>query len=275
MRSMISSCDRRQLRRGAVLHMARHAMQSLRLQPELRCLQRELCVTSEELMQAFMLYDEDVYAYGNEVYDSVAIRFVLYLHNHIEGSWHIERQEILREFVSYLGPSSLVDIGYGVPGAYVRTCLFADKDCHITLLDKYASARRFSASLLNKWSKEWYKKITLGEIDLDHENNGLSPFDAYIFFDSIEHASEPDKAFERIVTSAPPHAAFILSLPVGPRVPVHFKEWATEEHVFCWLQQYPLSIIKTERTFPKPEVDLFAKSLGGSFHNVMVLCART
>lgn len=90
---------------------------------ELNRLRKTLHLTTKQIIQTYILCDLDVSSYGNEIYELNSIRYVLHLHNLLPGSWHIERQSSIVSLLKKITPSSILDIGFGVPTQYLKELL--------------------------------------------------------------------------------------------------------------------------------------------------------
>jgi len=235
-------------------------------------------MNSDAFFEGLFQYDVLHGSNDNQVYADQKVRGALYLKYFIEGSYHVRRQNILTDFVAKSKANTFVDIGYGAPGLYVEKIILPQKT-KLTLLDKFKTAIDFSSSLLTCIAGDsWKENIQLGLYDF----NNLQPperYEAYILFDSIEHASSPDKSFDVIVRSAPTGAKFILSIPVCPAEaagrsmsdPMHFIEWLTTSEVKTWIQKHNLTLLEAEEVHPTKE-DLWAQ--GSDFYNVLILAEK-
>lgn len=56
-------------------------------------------LSRDDLIKAYIAYNYDIYSFDNEIYNSIANRFVLHIHNLLNGSWHIERQKTITEMI--------------------------------------------------------------------------------------------------------------------------------------------------------------------------------
>lgn len=244
---------------------------------ETRCLLDLFKVSWGTVEDFFVYYDSDVRAYGNEVYDDILIRFVLHLHNNLPGSWHVQRQRLICDTLARIRPEAMVEIGFGVPGRYVKSSVLSDQIVGgpIHLLDKFSSAREFGSALVNLWRGD-ASRVVFGEFDLDdathYKRVPASP--TYVLFDVIEHARNPDSGIDQLLCTAPPGACFLLSLPIGPRVPVHFIDWPSPNSALKWVRHHGLRIVRTWEIHPNPSVDLFARSIAAPFWNLVVEAYR-
>lgn len=239
---------------------------------ELEFLLTSLNLTKEEVIQSYVDYDMDIFEYDNEIYESLPMRFVLHLHNLLKGSWHQDRQNSVLAMVEFAKPKSIVDMGFGVPMKYLREYVLKQK-AKTLLVDIYESAFQFSESLLDYLEPEWKNFISFKKLDMN-SHEFIGDFDCYIFQDSIEHVKSSTEYLTKMVKLSPKNAKFILSLPVGPWVPVHTISWNTPEDVKKWLDECGLKISKMSEVHVNKEVDLFAEQFEKDFYNLIVLCNK-
>jgi len=240
---------------------------------EIEYLLSKLNLTEIEVIQAYVDYDMDVFAYENEIYEPMAMRVVLHLHNLLVGSWHQDRQRIILEMVKNTQAKSIVDVGFGVPTKYVREYVLKNKDIKLTLVDLYDSALIFSEALFDYLDPSWKERITLQKYDMNSQEF-IGEFDCYIFQDSIEHTKDPTSYLSKTVKLSPSHSEFVLSLPIGSHVPVHYIVWETKEEAEKWLNKCGLEIIGFQEIRVDPGVDLFAEQLKDNFYNIIVRCKK-
>lgn len=255
--------------------LAENALMLPKLRREIVQVATELDLSLESIISEYVRYDDDVFGYGNEIYESLEIRAVLHMHNRLVGSWHIERQELLEQMVECAPGERIVDVGFGVPGRYVESALQRPKPERptILLLDKCQSAQLFSEALLRVWFGRVPDEVAFSTFDLDDVAE-VPKGDKYVMFDVIEHAREPDRAMSRVLMASPRDASLILSLPIGPIVPVHHIAWESDDEALRWLEQHGLQPEAHATVRPNCMVDLFAEELGGKFHNLVVRCQR-
>jgi len=239
---------------------------------EIQHILSKLNLSEEEVIQAYVNYDMDIFAYGNEIYESLPMRAVLYLHNILKGSWHQDRQNAILEMIENVRPKSIVDMGFGTPTKYVKEYVLKNK-VKLVLVDMYESAFKFVEVLLNKWDSSWRDFISFNQLDMNtHEFVGV--FDCYIFQDSIEHVKNSTDYLAKTVNLSPKYAKFILSLPIGPKVPVHTISWNTDKEAIEWLENCGLVVNNFKKVYINPEVDLFAERLDEEFYNLIVECSK-
>ncbi len=242
-------------------------------QEELDRLLSELNITLDEVVNTYIDYDLDIFSYHNEIYDSLVMRVVLHIHNLLKGSWHIERQDTINDFINVLNPSSIMDIGFGVPSLYVKEAL-KKSIIKITLSDFAEPAINFAKTLLSIWNPNWHNQVSLACEDMVKVSFNPPKHDVYLFQDSIEHVEDPTACLMNFVRNSSPEAKFILSIPLGPLIPMHFMAWDSSQEAVEWLQQCGLKITMQKQVRVNPEVDLFAEQHNFCYVNLIVLCEK-
>lgn len=242
-------------------------------QQHLNFLMQSFGLNKEDVIDAYFAYNYNIYSFGNEIYNSIANRIVLHIHNLLKGSWHTERQKIITNMISEINPNTLIDIGFGVPTQYIKDITLRNRTPLTTLCDLYDTAFQFSTALLSQWDKSWQEVITYKRIDMQNVS-GIGDYDLYLFQDSIEHVNDPTDCMKKYVKTSPKSSTFILSLPIGPLIPVHFIEWGNDQEAFNWLNECGLKIKQSQKVWVNPAVDLFADPLGNDHHNLIVLCTN-
>ncbi|MBY0463220.1 MAG: hypothetical protein K2Q34_08570 [Alphaproteobacteria bacterium] len=241
---------------------------------ELDGLRKKLHLATKEIVEAYVLYDLDVSSYGNEIYELDAIRFVLHLHNLLSGSWHIERQAAISSLLKKKSnSSSILDVGFGVPTQYIREAL-KEKKRIITLCDISQTAIDFARDLLGLWSPIWTDTIRFIKEDMNNVKKLVGDHDLYIFQDSIEHSNQPTECLKQFVKLSSSHSSFILSLPIGPLIPMHYISWDTINDAEKWVNLCGLKITDSFQVKTKKGIDLFAEELDGYFLNYVILCTK-
>ncbi|MDP3875058.1 MAG: hypothetical protein Q8Q22_00865 [bacterium] len=262
----------KEIKKRKLIKFAKSVLADPEHREELKQLLNQLSLTKDIAIQTYVNYDLNIFAYKNEIYESLPIRFVLYMHNILRGSWHIERQQLLFDLVKKHSPKTLADIGFGIPGKYVKEYILKEK-CKTTLLDCFPSALQFAKELLTLWDTNWNKIIELREYNMDTLKS-LGQYDGYIFWDSIEHTENPTNYLRMVIETSLANSTFFFSIPIGPPVPVHFMSWASEEIAEKWLNDNGLRIISRRTVRPNPKVDLFAESFHEPFYNLIVDCKK-
>ena len=197
----------------------------------------------------------------------------MHIHNLVIGSWHQQRQDVITQYIKEAKANTLADIGFGVPSRYLKEVILRNKTCKTTLCDLFDSAFDFASALLEQWDSKWQETISFRKADMNNAYE-VGNFDIYLFQDSIEHVEDPTKCLKSYVNLSPKKAKFIFSLPIGPKIPVHYIAWQTDYEAKLWLQECGLKIIKETPVWVNPEVDLFAEPLGGEHHNLIVSCTK-
>lgn len=252
---------------------AKSVINDSRYKEEIHYLLRYFNTTEEQLIQEYVNYDLDIFDYENEVYEPLAMRLVLHVHNLLDRSWHQDRQNTIVEFLEKIDFKSLVDIGFGVPTKYLRSYLANKSTKIITLVDLYDSALIFGKALLSKLSDSWEKSINFEKVDMN-KMDYIGDYDVYLFQDSIEHTKNPTAYLKKTVSSSPKDSKFIFSLPIGPAVPVHYIDFKNEEKAIRWLENSGLKVVESKSVFVNPKVDLFASEFKEEFYNFIVLCSK-
>ncbi len=234
-----------------------------------------LNLEEKEVLINFLDYNLDIFdSKGNEVYKSIENRLVLHIHNLLKDSWHILRQKSIIKILDKVRPRNIVDIGFGVPSAYVKEIILKQIfPINLTLGDYYDSAFKFAEVLLNIWNKNWKNYILFKKTNMNKEEY-IGDYDLYIFQDSIEHALRPTIYLQKYIKSVRKKASFLFSLPIGPIFPRHNIAWSNNNEAISWLEEAGLCINHLEEIFINPEVDLFADRLGTSFHNLVILAQK-
>lgn len=236
----------------------------------------ELSITQEEVIRAFITWDLDPDAYGNEFYDSIPVRFAMHLKNRAPGAWHIKRQQATVDLLRQKPFSSLVDVGFGVPQQYVQKVVLKQEGVHCTLLDIYESAITFGQALVQYWDKSWQQKVTLKQHDMN-SGKAVGQFDVYLLQDSIEHTKNPAAYLNSLVKQAPSHARFIFSLPINvgsEHEPSHFIGWSSDAEAKDWLEQSGLQVMSTTPIKPDVNVDIYARSLNKDYFQLIADCIK-
>ncbi len=231
-------------------------------------------IKKQEIIDGFLDYNLNINDNkGNAVYKPLVNRFVLYIHNLITGSWHIDRQATVLEMVKMVMPTTMADIGFGVPSQYTKQLIIEHKKTKLTFFDLYDSAFIFAKHLLDLWDQDWNQYISLQKTDMN-TNEYIGDFDLYLLQDSIEHTQNPTQYLTMLINNAPEQAKFIISLPIGPIFPRHYMAWATDDMAIEWLQKCGLQIKQQKNVYVNPKIDLFAKTLSPDYHDLYALCYK-
>lgn len=240
---------------------------------ELECLMLRLNLSKAEIIDAYIAYDLDILSYDNKIYSPLAMRFVLHLHNLLEGSWHIERQKAISDLLREISPQSILDLGFGVPTQYIHWVM-SQSNASLTLCDFSESAITFAEPLLDIWYQQWQNKINFVTTDMSLIAKKKTNYDLYLFQDSIEHVDTPTECLVNFVQNSKETAYFLLSLPIGPLIPMHSIAWETVQDAHSWLENCGLTILYWKQVRTNPEVDLFASDIEEGFVNYIALCCK-
>jgi tRNA(Arg) A34 adenosine deaminase TadA len=238
---------------------------------EIKILMSKLNISKEDIIRAYVGYDTGVFVYDNDIYNSLPLRAALYLHYILKGSWHQERQGVILDFVKRSKPASIVDMGFGAPTKYIKEYVLRHKK-QLVLVDLYKSAFTFAKPLLDIWNSSWKGFISFRKLDMN-KHEFVGNFDCYIFQDSIEHVKNSKKYLTKIVNLSGAKSNFILSIPIGPKIPSHTIAWATGAEAVGWLTSCGLIIKKSKKVHINPKVDLFTNN-PKEFFNLIVLCSK-
>lgn len=236
-------------------------------------LKNKLGLTESEIIQGFLDYNMDIFAFDNEVYDSVVNRYVLHVHNLLEGSCHQDKQKTIIDLLAQIKPKNVVDIGFGVPSRYVQKLVLESHAFKLTLCDLYDMAFQFASALLNQWDPAWQKIISFKQADMK-DVHLIGEYDTYLFQESIEHVQDPTACLKDYVKLSPHDAKFILYLPINAPIPAHFIVWEDDNAAELWLESCGLKIEKKIYIRPNKKVDLFAESLDIDHRNIVFLCSK-
>lgn len=240
---------------------------------ELQLLMKKLQIKETDALKAFVDYDLDVFSYANEIYQPLVIRLILHMHNLLRGSWHIERQQSILKFIKQIMPKKVIDLGFGVPSLYIKECLSSNA-FHLTLCDYSPPAFSFAKELLGIWNKRWHQTIDFLLADMMNAHLCVGEYDLYIFQDSIEHVKNPTECLTKFVALSEPTSKLLLSLPLGPLIPMHTISWSNKEIADEWLKRCGLQPRGCELVHTNPKVDLFASSIEGGFAEYIVICDK-
>ena len=169
-------------------------------------------------------------------------------------------------------PKSIVDMGFGTPTKYIRDFVLKEK-IKLTLVDLYDSAFKFTEVLLGYLDSNWKNIVQFKKLDMN-THKYFGDFEVYIFQDSIEHVNESTDYLSKIVKKSPNNSKFILSLPIGPKIPSHTISWNKGEEAIWWLNNCGLEVKNSDKIFVNSNVDLFAEQLDKEFYNLIVLCEK-
>lgn len=260
-------------KKSKLLSFAEQAISSREYEKEINYLLDALGLTKEEVMEGYLAWDLDPDSYGNEVYTSIKVRFAMYIHYLLKGSWHEVRQDEVLKILNNYENVSVVDVGFGAPQKYVKEAL-NNKKWRVTLAEFDNSALKFSETLLNYWNKDWENIVNLKKYDMDSREY-IGDYDIYMFQDSIEHTKNPTEYLYELVKKSPRNSKFIFSLPVEKNAVAtgsHHISWQTKEMIVEWLNKCGLKVNYSKPIRMNPEVDLFAE--GSYFYECLYECEK-
>lgn len=239
-----------------------------------------LGLTRDDVLRAYVLYDLGVDQTGNEVFDSVALRYAMHLHNRLQQSWHLARQRIIAERTESIRSNRIVEVGFGTPQKYVWECIWRGtqgaEDVSVHLLDFGYSSMAFGQSLLWSWGvPSWSKVVRFRSFDMEC-GGYVGDYDCYIFQDSIEHVSDPTAYLWETVSRAPCGAHFLFSLPIEvvKVMPQHFISWCDAGEVQSWLERSGLTVLFKQEIFIDRSVDVFAQKLHPDYRQIIFHCQK-
>ncbi len=233
----------------------------------------KLNLTEEKVIDAYVFWDLDVLGTGNEIYDSLAFRMGMHLHNLLPHSWHQRKQQEVLSILKKAQFRTIADIGFGTPQKYVRELILEQKKIKLTLFDADETAITFGKTLLDLLAPDWEKNITL-KIHNMNFSTFVGEFDIYLFQDSIEHAQDPTEYLKQTVKQAPESSMFILVLPIGPPTGGHHIEWEMKEDALAWLNKCGLAINESIELHINRNIDLYAEQLGETAYELLVACHK-
>lgn len=239
---------------------------------ELELLAKKLKILESEIVEGFIRYNLDLKAYGNEIYQSIPARMVVYIHKLIKNSWHEYGQNIFAELLEEIQPKTVADIGFGVPTLYIKKAI-ANKIPRLTLFDLNNSAFTFAKEVFGFWDKQWQQTITFKQIDME-SFEFVGDFELYIFQETIEHVSNPSLYLSKHVNLSRSTAKFLFSMPIGPLIPSHYISWHSRFEALKWLEEHGLKILFDKPISINPNIDLFANDPGFKFSFITVLCGK-
>lgn len=236
-------------------------------------LKKRLGISDQQVYEAYEFYDSDVYGYDNDVYESIPIRFVQYLHARKYGSWHVQKNRLISSWLSECWPCDVVDVGYGIPQSYLLDRLPFVKEGRFTLLEKYNSAKLFGKQIVSIYDQGLSSEVIFRDYDMNLSSiSEYSGRDVYLYLDSLEHAKEPVKILKETANAVHQNSKIILSLPIGEIVPVHSISWKSSEEIISWLNDNGLVVLRKKELAPNPKVDVFIASMNSNFSTLLLEC---
>ena len=239
---------------------------------EVNAMMDSLSISKKEIVEGYLFYSLDVMAYSNEVYENLGTRFAMYIQTLLPGSWHIKRQNVVFNMINKIKPKSIVDMGFGIPGKYIKDYVLKN-DVDLLLVDFYDSAFDFSEKLLDIWDSKWKENISFKNLDMNQEKY-IDDYDCFLFMDSIEHVNNPSRYLKRTVKKSRPGSKFIFSIPIGPMIPSHKIGWKDKEEAVNWLEECGLKIDSEEKVYPNKKVDIFAAELSEEIYDLIITCSK-
>lgn len=239
----------------------------------LAALIKNMNIDRSTVEKAFLAYNMDIFDHDNEIYKSVAIRVVLYVHTLIRGSWHIDRQNAVCELLSGLSIDRAIDLGFGAPSRYMKE-LLQDPRFHLTLCDFDESHPNFTSFIFDTWSPEWQTHIQFLCENFENVSKCVEGYDLFLSLFSLEHATKPLQMLKEYVQLSKPTAKFLIDIPVGPITPEHTIEWLSVDEAMQWIESSGLKIIDSRVVGVNPEVDLFAEQHGFNYLSCLMLCEK-
>ncbi|WP_141699349.1 hypothetical protein [Candidatus Thiosymbion oneisti] len=237
-------------------------------------LESRLGIMDKDVYEAYEYYDSDVYGYDNDVYSSIPIRFVQYLHARKYGSWHVAKNRTISAWLADYWPCKVVDVGYGIPQSYLLDRIPFPNNGSFALLEKYKSAKLFGEQLINIYDEKSQSNIAFHEFDMDQDKiSHYGNADVHLFLDSLEHATDPEKLLESTRSAAHNKSVIFLSLPIGEIVPVHSISWSSANEIIAWVTRNGLDVQRTKELAPNPKVDIFIESMHSSFSTLLLECS--
>lgn len=257
---------------------------SVLTKPEYRAkfdkLLKKLSLTEDEVVDMYVLYDLDIFAYGNEIYDSTAMRVVLYIKSLLDGGWNKQKQDFIAEVVTKLAPSSILELGFGIPAKYVIDSVKqlsenSNEVAHqITLTDYSDKALDFASYILENENKNWDKNVVLSRQDIKEISEMINKHDLIVALDSLEHVENPTYVLHNLVENSNIGTKFLISLPISEIIPMHYIAFPSDQDVRDWLNDAGLTIILEKEFSVNREIDLFADQLDYNCVDLVVLCYK-
>lgn len=261
-------------KKSKLLAFARNVISDPSNQDEINYLLDKLNLTQGDVIKAYLDWDLDPDAYGNEIYSSIPLRFAMYLHYLLKGSWHEVRQNEIINLLNKNQSKSIIDVGFGAPQKYIKEILL-NKEIKLTLAEFDDSALVFGKAILDYWDTNWKDSIELRKYDMDSEKYA-GDFEIYMFQDSIEHTKNPTKYLSDLVEQSPINSKFIFSLPIeveNVATGSHYMSWQSETDAIRWLNECGLSVAYSRLIEMNPEVDIFAENM--DFYECIYECEKS
>ncbi len=252
------------------------ALEDISEDPLWNHLMKRFHLTPRDVAETYFQYEYDVYSFGNEIYNSIEMRFVLYLLSIKPGSWHVKEQSIVDDWLHKLCPCNMVDIGFGVPQKYHFDRLSDNKKGTITLVEANQLALDFAKEMFTFQTPEMKNiKLLNGDFFESAINDKLSEVpNVWIFLDSLEHFKNPEDILNKCVSTSEMDTHYVFSLPLGERVSAHTLSWENKEEAFEWLNNKGFHILDSYTLHPNPEIEWFIHSLNEKIKELLILAKR-
>lgn len=199
----------------------------------------KLNLTQTEVDKHREFYNNHFTEYENDVYLDPKTRLVHLLNFFEENLWFNERFNLL--FKHYDNYEALIDFGYGLP--YLAITLAEKNDSNSLpkqiFVDKYQSAEDVSKEILSYLNLEATfitKGIESEEVFKDLRALNLPNKKLFVALETIEHLDNPEEFWSNLKDFQ--GSDFIVSLPVGPKIPSHTLFFNTVEEVREYLSKY-------------------------------------
>ena len=255
-----------------LLKQLRGVMNDDRYQAHFQDLLCSLNLTKQQVTDSFLHYTLGLMDEGNEIYRPLPNRVTLHALNLAHGCWHTYRQQTVIDFIKQVKPNNMVDIGFGVPSKYVQDYIISQGK-KLLLCDVYDSAFDFTKALMPHWDKNWQDVISFKQTNMDTLEY-VGDFDLYLIQDAIEHTKDPAAYLSTLVKKSPKTAKFIVSIPIGSIMPIHYMAWHSDQEALDWLAKCGLIVEQQKSVFVNPEFDLFADQVEPDFHDLYALCSK-
>lgn len=199
---------------------------------------QKLNITEVEFLQFKLFYNECYLLYGNEIYDDIQTKIV-HVENYLDNSWWNNRFYYLKR--KHRDFDKIVDLGFSIPYLYFGSLqsLISISEKQIVLVDNLCSIE-FARLLV---SQRTYPLLRFVQGDITKSNTWkrIGRYDdssklLFTAFEVIEHLKYDHIFWNHIKKHV--NASLILSIPIGPKIPAHYKEFKTETEVILYLQQY-------------------------------------
>jgi hypothetical protein len=198
------------------------------------------------LEREVIAYSADFSAYGNEVYERLETRVAHWI-NFQEQNWFQRRLD--RAFEAMRTADVVLDLGFSVPYAYTFQHLRDSATLRCVFVDKCASAARFVdiVARLHGWERGTLDQVVIADLETHGCDDvflavaELKPRSLVVVASEVlEHLQNDDPTWnlvrrvqhlESVTTTK-----FFVTLPVGRRIPSHFKEFLRSDDAVEYLR---------------------------------------